>query len=72
MSDYDLYYASSICWPESEGDDSIINHTSLHWIKSVWIEVPSVLSSDEAYEYINTAIKESTDVKPWYFNIDKV
>ena len=64
-----LYYVSSICWSEGSKDE-IINNKALQ--KNDYIEVPQNLSEDEAIKFINRKLYESSNVHPWYYNIDVI
>ncbi len=64
-----LYYISSICWPEVS-KDAIINSKALQ--KNDYIEAPKNLSKDETIKFISRKLYESSNVHPWYYNIDVI
>lgn len=64
-----LYYISSISWQETS-EEEIINNNALQ--KNEYIEVPNSLSEKETYKFIDHKLFESSNVHPWYYNLDKV
>lgn len=64
-----LYFVSSISWQETNNEE-IINNNALQ--KSEYVEVPSHLSEEEVYKFIDHKLYESSNVSPWYYNIDIV
>ena len=64
-----LYYISSICWQETNNEE-IINNNALQ--KSEYIEIPSNIMGEELYKIIDHKLYESSNVYPWYYNIDLV
>lgn len=64
-----LYFISSICWQETTKEE-VINNNALQ--KTDYIEVPSNLEGDEVFKFIDHALFESTNVSPWYYNVDIV
>jgi hypothetical protein len=64
-----LYYVSSISWQETS-EEEIINNNAIQ--KNEYIEVPSNLSEEDTYKFIDYKLFESANVHPWYYNLDKV
>ena len=64
-----LYHVSSISWNESWSDE-IINSKALQ--KHEYVEVPEGLNEKEIYKFIDNKLYETTQVIPWYYNIDLI
>ena len=68
-SQHTLYYISSICWQETN-EEELINNNALQ--KNEYIEVPSDFDEQETYKFIDHKLFESSNVHPWYYNVDKI
>ncbi len=69
MNNNSLYYVSSISWNDLD-EDVIVNVDALQ--KSEYIEVPEDLDKNAVFRFIDQALYETTLIKPWYYNIDKI
>lgn len=69
MNNNSLYYVSSISWNDLD-EDVIVNVDALQ--KSEYIEVPKDLDKNAIFRFIDQALYETTLIKPWYYNIDKI
>ena len=69
MNNNSLYYVSSISWNDLD-EDVIVNVDALQ--KSEYIEVPKDLDKNAVFRFIDQALYETTLIKPWYYNIDKI
>ena len=68
-SQYALYYISSICWQESNEEETI-NNNALQ--KNEYVEVPVTFDTQQVYKFIDHKLFESSNVHPWYYNVDKI
>jgi len=69
MNNNSLYYVSSISWNDLD-EHVIVNVDALQ--KSEYIEVPKDLDKNAVFRFIDQALYETTLIKPWYYNIDKI
>ena len=66
-----LIYISAICWNDVNNLEEVTNVKDLQ--KNMYIEIPKdTFFSDGLYEYLNYKLKSSTDIEPWYYNLDYV
>ena len=66
-----LLYISAICWNDVNNEEVVTNVKDLQ--KNQYVTVPK--ESYEAGSHFNNidqTLTESTDVRPWYYNIDFV
>ena len=64
-----LYYVSSISWEETSSE-ALINNNALQ--KNEYVEVPKDLNEKETFKFIDHKLYESSNVCPWYYNVDIV
>ena len=66
-----LVYIDSICWADLNNKDITTNVKDL--IKNEYIEVPQGnIDSYSVYESAKEVLKKTTNIEPWYFNMQYV
>ena len=66
-----LVYVDSICWADLRNKDVSTNIKDLS--KNEYVEVPSGdIDSDDVYLSVAEALKKTTTIEPWYFNMEYV
>ncbi len=66
-----LVHVDSICWADLNNKEVSTNIKDLN--KNEYVEVPhGDIDSDEVYLSVKEALKKTTTIDPWYFNIEYV
>jgi hypothetical protein len=66
-----LVYIDSICWADLNNKDITTNVKDLS--KNEYIEVPQGnIDSYSVYESAKEVLKKTTNIEPWYFNMQYV
>jgi len=66
-----LLYISAICWNDVNNEEVVTNVKDLQKNQYVTVSKENYESGDY-HNDVNNVLKKSTDVKPWYYNIDFV
>tara|TARA_B100001059_G_C17402330_1_gene364395 strand:+ start:201 stop:422 length:222 start_codon:yes stop_codon:yes gene_type:complete len=66
-----LVYIDSICWADLNNKDISTNVKDLS--KNEYVEVPfGNIDSYNVYLSVKEALKKTTSIEPWYFNMEYV
>ena len=66
-----LVHVNSICWADLRNKEVSTNVKDLS--KNEYVEVPDgPIDSYDVYLSVKEALKETTSIEPWYFNMEYV
>lgn len=66
-----LIYISAICWSDVNNLEEVTNIKDLQ--TNMYIEIPKdTFYSKGLHEYVCYELKNSTNIDPWYYNMDYV
>ena len=66
-----IVHVDSICWADLRNKEVSTNVKDLS--KNEYVEVPSGdINSDDVYLSVKEALKKTTTIEPWYFNMEYV